>query len=228
MPRLIAVVIGLFALLAAPAGLAADPWKEGTHYFLISPPQRTSVPAGKVEVLEVFSYGCPACYSFEPVMRKLAAALPANARIAHLPAAFNPSEGWPMFQRAYLAAQAMGIADRTHQAMYDAVWKTGELGIVDPATGKLKKNLPTIEDAARFYAREAGVKPEAFLATAKSFAIDARMKAADRQIIEMRVDRTPTLVVNGKYRLHAQSAGGYDELIALVKWLVEKESDGKT
>ena len=75
--------------------------------------------------MEVFSYGCPACFQFQPVAIKLAASLPANAKMVYLPASFNPSEDWPMFQRAYYAAQALGVADKTHDAMYDAVWKPG-------------------------------------------------------------------------------------------------------
>jgi len=63
-----------------------------------------------------------------------------------------------------------------------------------------------------------------FLSTAKSFAIDSKVRGAEEAIVAYRVDRTPTLIVNGKYRLHAESAGGNDQVIELVKWLVAKES----
>jgi thiol:disulfide interchange protein DsbA len=142
----------------------------------------------------------------------------------YLPASFNPSEDWPMFQQAFYTAQALGVAEQTHDAMFDAVWKTGELGNVDPATQRVKTKLPSIEDAARFYNRTAGVPADTFLRTAKSFAVDTKVRGAEEAIAAYRVDRTPTIIVNGKYRLHEESAGGPDQVIELVKWLVAKES----
>jgi thiol:disulfide interchange protein DsbA len=224
MVRILALVLCSISLFAPPSAFSAEDWKQGINYFLVRPAQATSVEAGKVEVLEVLSYGCPACNSFLPTMQKLAAALPPNAKINYLPASFNPTEDWPMFQRAFFTAQALGVLDKTHEAMFDAVWKTGELAVVDPATNRLKNPLPAIEDAARWYVSHAGVKRDEFLNTARSFSVEAKMKAADRQIIVSQVDRTPTIIVNGKYRLNAESAGGYDQLISLVKWLVAKES----
>ncbi len=78
---------------------------------------------------EVFSYGCPACNFAYPCVDKIKKNLPANALMNYVPAAFNANEDWPMFQRAYFAAQALGIADKTHDAMFDAVWKEGSLAI---------------------------------------------------------------------------------------------------
>jgi len=215
------------AILMLPLGAPAAPaatWTEGTNYTRLAPPQQTTVPAGKVEVTEVFSYACPACNIFQPVMEKLRRALPPNAQLAFLPAAFNPQEDWPMFQRAYFAAQALGIAERTHQAMFDAVWKTGELGVTTPGTNRLKDPLPSIADAARFYARVAGVNPQQFVAMANSFGIDSKIRAADAQILAMHVDATPTLIVNGKYRVIRDSLQTNDQLIELVKYLVAQES----
>ena len=129
-----------------------------------------------------------------------------------------------MFQLAYVTAQILGVDQQTHDAMFDAVWKTGELGITDPASGSIKSHLPTIEDAARFYERSAGVPAAKFLSTAKSFSVDTKVRAAEDLIVAYRVDRTPTIIVNGKYRVYTESAGGADQLVELVKWLVAKES----
>ena len=222
MSRSIALLLPL-AIFTLAAGARAATWTEGVQYARITPAQQTTVPAGKVEVLEVFSYGCPACNAFQPTMDKLRHALPANAQLAFLPAAFNPAEDWPMFQRAFLAAQALGIAERTHQAMYDAVWKSGELGIIVPGTNRLKSPLPSIADAASFYARVAGINPQQFLAMANSFGIDSKMRAADAQIVAMHVDSTPTLIVNGKYRVIRDELKNNDELIELVRYLAAKE-----
>jgi thiol:disulfide interchange protein DsbA len=220
--------LALLAFVIATGSCYAQTWKEGTHYFAVSPPQPTTVPAGKVEVMEVFSYGCPACNAFLPIMKQLQAALPPNAQIVYLPASFLPSEDWPMFQRAYFTAQALGIADRTHDAMFNAVWNTGELAVSDPNTHQLKKPLPSIEDAARFYSRVAGVKVEDFLATAKSFGVDAKMRMADNQIGMAQALSTPTIIVNGKYRLQVSTAGGIPQFVELVKYLVAKETPTRT
>jgi thiol:disulfide interchange protein DsbA len=225
-------VLALMALFATPIAMAcgpvvvrADPvWTQGKHYFVLQPAQHTSVPAGKVEVTEVFSYGCPYCDQFLPVANQLKASLPPNAVLDYLPASFSSAEDWPMFQRAFCTAQTLGIVDRTHAAMFDAVWRTGELGIADPKTGQLRRPLPTIEDAARFYQRKAGVPADRFLAAARSFAVEVRMKADDALVIAYQVDRTPTIIVNGKYRVNLQSAGGANELIDLVRWLVAQET----
>jgi thiol:disulfide interchange protein DsbA len=224
MKHLCAFLLTLSALVLSHPTQAAHAWTAGNDYFLVTPAQHTTVPAGKVEVMEVFSYGCPACNGFQPVVEKLKHQLPANAQMVFLPAAFNPAEDWPMLQRAYFAAQSLGVAERTHQAIYDAVWKTGELAVVDPATHALKKPLPSIEDAARCYSRLTGVKPQAFLSAAKSFGVEVKIKAAEDQIVAMHVPSTPCLVINGKYRINMESVHSSDELIDLVKFLVTKES----
>lgn len=208
----------------APAPAGTPNWTEGVNYFLIVPARPTSLPAGKVEVTEVFSYACPACNLFVPTIHKLKAGLPPNAVLDYLPASFNTSEDWPMFQLAYLTAQTLGVADQCHDAMFNAVWQSGELAVIDPATHNIKSHVPAIEDAAKFYQAKAGVPADKFLAAAKGFTVDYKVRAAEEAIQRYRVDRTPTLIVNGKYRVTTESAGGPDQVVELVKWLVAKES----
>jgi protein dithiol oxidoreductase (disulfide-forming) len=215
-----------FCLLAALATVragAAPAWTEGRDYFVLKQPQPTQVAPGSVEVLEVFSYGCPACNGFQPIMELLKKSLPPNAQIAYLPAAFNKAEDWPMYQRAYFAAQALGIADRTHQLMFDAVWKTGELANIDGQTQRLRSPQPSIEQAARAYARWTGVKPDDFLGMANSFTVDGKMRAADEEIFAMQVPSTPCIVVDGRYRI-AEGIRAPEQLIALVRFLVAKDT----
>lgn len=209
--------------ICAPAQ-SAGTWTEGVNYFLIDPPRPPSLPVGKVEVTEVFSYACPACNLFVPTMHKLKASMPPNAVFDFLPASFNPSEDWPMFQLAYLTAQTLGVADQTHDAMFKAVWTTGELAVIDPATRGLKSPLPTIEDAAKFYKAQAGVPTDKFLTTAKGFFVDSKVRATEALIQAYHVDRTPTIIVNGKYRLTVDAAGSPDQLVELVKFLIAKET----
>lgn len=212
--------LGIFAAL--PAHAAAD-WTEGKHYVVVTPAGGQPLPAGQREVVEVFSYGCPACAAFNPWARKLKQDLPKDVRLVYVPASFNPAEDWPMFQRAYLAAETLGIADKTHDAMFDAVWKAGELAITDAATGRLKSPLPTIEDAARFYNRRTGIKVEDFLGAANSFSVDKKIRESEQFIRSYKVLSTPTIIVNRRYRTDASSAGGYEQLLRLVAWLVVKD-----
>lgn len=216
------LLLSLLAALAVAHADAAPAWTEGHDYFVLPQPQPTSVAPGKSEVLEVFSYGCPACNAFQPTIELLKKGLPPNAQLAYLPAAFNKAEDWPMYQRAWFAAQALGIADRTHQLMFDAVWKTGELANIDSQTHRLRSPQPTIEQAARAYARWTGIKADDFLAMANSFSVDARMRAADEQIMAMQVPGTPCIVVDGRYRI-ADSIRAADQLIALVRFLLAKD-----
>ena len=223
-----ALAVAGFAFASnASAQMASAPaeWKEGTHYFAIDPPVPTT-SGDKIEVTEVFSYGCPACNFAYPHIDKLKKDLPPNAVMNYVPAAFNPAEDWPMLQRAYLAAKALGIAEKSHDAAFDAVWKSGELETMDKTTNRPKQPLPSIEDAAKFYAKF-GVKPEDFLATANSFTINTRIKQADAYVKAAGVEQTPTIIVNGKYRLTVNSAGDYDKAEQLVLFLIRKESGGK-
>jgi protein dithiol oxidoreductase (disulfide-forming) len=201
-------------------------WVEGKHYFRIQPAQPTTTP-GKIEVLDVFSYACPACNQFQPILNKLKAALPANAQMTYLPAAFNPTEDWPVFQRGFLAAQILGIAEQSHDAMYDAVWGKGNLAVIDKTTHRLipQAQQPTIQDLAKFYTRF-GVKEAEFLDVANSFTVNSNIKRADAEVQEYQVDSTPTLIVNGKYRVTPNSAGGYLQTIDLVLYLVGREKGG--
>lgn len=224
MRRLMIALLGAVAMALATGASAEQTWKEGIHYVRLIAPQRTSVPAGKIEVMEVFSYGCPFCNQFAPVADRIKRGLPANAQMTYLPASFGTSEDFPVFQRAYFAAQVLGIADKTHQAIFDAVWKTGELAIADPVTHQLKRQQPTLEDTARCYQRLTGLAAGKFLAAARSFSVDVRCKQADAAIRAMEVPSTPCIIVNGKYRVDVDSLNSYDDVASVVKFLVAKES----
>lgn len=224
----------VFLLLAAVSGFAfaqATPqqWVEGKDYFAIANPQPTNHP-DKVVVTEVFSFGCPACNQFEPFLDKLRAELPKDTVLEFLPAAFMTREDWPVFQRAYLAARAMGVdTPASHDAMFKAIWgPDGQLATYDPATQRPKAmaNMPTIRDVAKFYAKY-GAKPDDFVATANSFAINLQMKRADQQLIAWGVNSTPTIVVDGKWRLDPTSAKGWQNMVDMALYLVNKELAAK-
>lgn len=225
----------------APAGTAAQQqpsapaepfvdngkWVEGKNYFLIQPQQPTGHP-DKIVVTEAFSFACPACNAFHTTADQLAKSLPSNAVMTYLPVSFRPDENFPLFQRAYYAAKALGVADKSYDAMFDAVWKSGQLASDDLSTGRPKPQSawPTIDDVAKFYAKY-GVDPKEFVAVANSFSVNTQMKRADDMVKAYGVDATPTIIVNGKYRFTPGDAGGYAQTIELTKWLVAKEAAGK-
>jgi thiol:disulfide interchange protein DsbA len=218
------LLLGLAFAHLAPA--ADDVFESGKQYFPVEPAQPVSNP-GKAEVVEVFSYACPACNLFQPGMQKLKAALGANTDFVYVPAAFRADEDWPVFQRAYYTAQALGIVDKSHDAMFDAIWKDdGPLRISDATTHKPVKTMPTIDDVAKFFTKF-GVKAEDAVGVANSFAINTKMKRADAMLKAYGVESTPTLIVNGKYRLTAQSAGSVDKVVLLVKFLIAKDGAAK-
>lgn len=221
---------------AAPAQNAAAPaapfvdtgkWVAGKNYFIIDPAQPTSHP-GKIEVTEVFSYGCPACNAFHATVDQIARSLPAGAVMNYLPAAFRPDENWPVYQRAFYTAQVLGLVDKTQDAVFDATWKTGELATYNLKGNGLKPKeaWPTIDDFATFYAKY-GADPKEFVGIANSFAVNTQMKRADDLVKAYGVEGTPSMVVNGKYRFDPTSAGGYAQAIELTQWLVAKEAAGK-
>lgn len=217
------VLTAAVSMVAGMSNAAPAPWVEGKHYFRIQPAQATTVGPGKVEVAEAFSYGCPACNRFLPYVAQLRKSLPPQAQVVYVHASFNTAEQWPLFQRAFYTAQQLGIVDKTHDAMFKAIWGRGELAVVD-AGGRIKDPPPTMDDVAQFYARTAGIDAKKFIDTSKSFMVDANVRRAESWMRNCRIDQTPTIVVNGKYRLHVQSAGGINEMMSLVEWLVLQES----
>ena len=114
------LITAMFASSACSAEEAAGArhWQEGQDYFLIDPPQPTST-GHKVEVVEVFSYACPHCAHFQPYAEELKSKLPPNAQFVLLPAVFQPA--WEPFARAFYTAKSLGLLDKTHQALFDAV-----------------------------------------------------------------------------------------------------------
>ena len=213
----------LVALLAPLPALAQLKWVEGRNYSVISGGAPSGFAPGRIEVAEVFSYGCIHCYRAKDAMAKLAAALPADAAMVYVHASFLPAEAWPMFQRAWYTAQTLGVGAALHEQMFAAVWESGEIPLLDPATGGIRRPLPTIEDAARFYARNSAVKAPDFLKLASSPEIDAQVQKADALVKAWRIPGTPSLVVNGRYLVDNGSVSSWDEMRQLVLYLVDRE-----
>ncbi len=213
---------GLLAFLFSAASVtAAEPaakstapdagkWVVGTNYFVIDPPQPVA-SGNKIEVLEVFSYACPHCAHFQPYAKQIKESLPDYAEYSYMPAIFNAS--WEPFARAFYTAQSLGVLAKTHDALFDALHQ---------------QHLPlrSIEDLSTFYAKY-GIDPKAFLDASGSFEVESKLARSRTMVPKYGVDGTPSIVIDGKYRITVASAGGYPQLIELVDWLVKKEHDAK-
>ncbi|MCS4235671.1 thiol:disulfide interchange protein DsbA/DsbL [Stenotrophomonas sp. BIGb0135] len=189
-PRLMVLLLALSplaTLAAAPATLV-----EGTDYELIDAPGPYAPLAGKIEVVEMFGYTCPHCARFEPQLEAWAAKLPKDVRFTPVPAAFGGI--WDSFARAYLAADQLGVAKRSHRAMFEALHETHSLPMQNVAP----------EELAAFYTGY-GVAPERFLATIKGDAVEQKLKAARAFAQRTKVPGTPALVINGRYLVKGDS-----------------------
>ena len=214
-PALLVLVLGLVAATACsadgtPAAAAGKQWVEGSDYVVIDPPVSTST-GDKVEVAEVFSYACPHCAHFQPFADEIKSMLPGNAQFVLVPAIFNPA--WEPFARAFYTAQTLGLLDKTHQALFDAIHRD---------------HLPlnTIDSLANFYAGY-GTTAGNFLGTANSFIIDAKLSRATELVRSYGVEATPTLVVNGRYRISATSQHniGFAEMVQIAVYLAKREAE---
>ena len=194
------------SVLALAGQASAADWQEGTHYKKLDTPVRTDT-GDKIEVAEVFWYGCPHCYSFKPLVESWAAEAPKYVEFVEIPAALGKS--WEPHARAFYALQAMGELDKVHDALYEAL--AGE-----------RRPLNDGESLADFVAGY-GVDREAFLNNYKSFGVNARLQQAQAKIRGARVTGTPTMLVNGKYLVSASLAGSHEQMLEVVDFLVARE-----
>ncbi|HWL64183.1 MAG TPA: thiol:disulfide interchange protein DsbA/DsbL [Steroidobacteraceae bacterium] len=213
----------MLAVLCAPTPLLAQlRFQEGKHYTTVPTPMAAGLaPAGKVEVTEVFSYICSHCYEWQGLVEGLKTALPEDAALTYVHAGFN--QYWPLFQRAHLTAQKLGVADRNHKRMFTAVWETQEFPFLDKTTGRPLATPPTMADFARFYAKGGGVTEAEFLKTATSPAINAAVERAESLVKGWRVSGTPSFLVGGRYMVAPESVSSEKELHDLFSFLVSLE-----
>ncbi|ANE53997.1 MULTISPECIES: thiol:disulfide interchange protein DsbA/DsbL [Methylomonas] len=198
-------IIALLGLM----GLSALANAEG-GYDPISPAQPVQNP-DKVEVIEFFWYGCPHCYSLEPAMAEWLKTKPANVEFIRQPAVF--SDLWGKHAKAYYTAEALGVLDKVHADLFDAIQNK-------------KQKLTDENDLAKFFV-EHGVKDEDFRAAYNSFLVDAKLRQAESIGPRYGITGVPSLVVNGKYKVTAQSAKSQANMLNVVNQLIAQESPKK-
>lgn len=182
---------------------------ETLGYEAVTPAQPTK-NTDKIEVIEFFWYGCPHCYSFEPFLSKWAKTLPKNVEFIRQPAVF--SELWGKHAKAYFTAEALGVVDKVHSDLFDAV--------------QAKQSLETEDELAKFFAAH-GVKESDFRTNYNSFLVDAKMRQAKTMAARYGVNGVPAIIINGKYRTNATLAGSQEKMIDVINQLIKQESSAK-
>ena len=203
----------VFAQAMAPSAPANDdgaPYQSGRDYFPIEPVQSTS-SGEQIEVIEVFGYSCIHCAHLAPLLAEWKKTLPADVKLDYMPAVFGGI--WEVYGRAYYAAETMGVLEKTHDLLFEALHTE-------------KRKIGSLDDLGAWYA-EHGVDKAQFLSTMESFTVNAKISQAQQQVPRYGVDGTPSLIVNGKYRVVAPREGSFTKMLQITDWLIERERAAK-
>ncbi len=200
--------MGLLCALAVSAHAAAG-YTEGTEYERISPPAPTGADGSKVEVVEVFWYGCPHCYDFEPYVEEWLKDKPRAAEFVRQPAILNPS--WVTHARAYFALESIGEAGRVHKAFFQAIPEQG-------------RTLTDLDSMVRFLAQQ-GVDESAFKEAYDSPEVQSKLERAAQLQRYYAITGVPSVIVDGQYRTSASQAGSYEEMLKVIDYLVAQEAE---
>jgi protein dithiol oxidoreductase (disulfide-forming) len=193
------------AVPATPAGTAK--FEAGKHYQLLTPAQPTSSDTGKIEVAEVFMFGCPGCFGFEPHVQSWTKRLPDYVSFVRIPAPWNATAD--LHARAYYTAQALGKAHEIEGPLFNEF--------------HINKNYLDTPDKLAAFFKQFGVDDKTFRNTFESFAVDAKVGRAGDLVKRYKVPSTPSVVVNGKYLTTGGMAGSYENWFAIIDELIAKE-----
>ncbi|MCF7201226.1 thiol:disulfide interchange protein DsbA/DsbL [Pseudomonas oligotrophica] len=200
----LAAVLATSSLFGLPA-LAAD-FQAGKEYVELKSPVPVAEP-GKVEVVELFWYGCPHCYQFEPTINPWVEKLPEDVSFKRIPAMFGGI--WNLHGQLFLTLESMGVEQQVHDAIFRAYHEQGN-------------KLATPEAMADFLETQ-GIEREAFLKAYNSFGVKSRAEQAKKLGMAYQITGVPVMIVNGKYRFDLGSAGGPERALQVADFLIEKE-----
>ncbi len=192
---------------AAPAG---EKYQAGKHYQVIAVPVRTA-NQDKIEVNEVFWYGCPHCYHFEAAFEPWAKKLPADVEVQRTPAIWRPN--MESHARAYYMAKQLNVLDSMHTIIFKALQEQ-------------KKPLASENEVVALFV-EHGIEEEAARKAYNSFSVQSQVKQADARVRSYGITGTPEVIVNGKYRISSHDAGSQEGMLEVASFLIEKERKGK-
>jgi thiol:disulfide interchange protein DsbA len=197
-------------ILVVPAVVAmaalAETYTEGKQYQVLANPQPTS-SADKIEVVELFWYGCPHCYHLEPYIEKWRASKPEDVEFTQMPAILGPS--WELLAKAFYTMEFLGVADTLSPALFDAIHKD-------------RKRF-TNEAAVQAFFVAHGVSEQDFKNTFNSFAVSVKINNARLMTKRYAISGVPTIIVNGKYSTSGTLAGSNENIIKVMDYLIEQE-----
>ena len=197
-----------------PAATIDFKYDEGTHYTRLVPTQPTVGGADKVEVVEVFWYGCPHCLTLEPYIDRWEETKPASVRLVRMPAMWNEvlRKHAQLFytEQALVRSGVITDPEAFRAAVFSAYHAQGNRLLTD--------------SAIQAHFERFGVSEEEFNKAWNSFEVAQQMRKAADLTRRYGVASVPAIVVNGKFRTGGQQAGGYDELIEVIDELVVRES----
>ena len=197
-----ASLLGMSAVQAEPA----QDIQAGKQYVELSSPVPVAQP-GKIEVVELFWYGCPHSYAFEPTINPWVEKLPQDVHFVRIPAMFGGL--WNIHGQLFLTLESMGVEPKVHGAIFEAIHKEG-------------KRLSTPEEMADFLAAH-GIDKDSFLKAYNSFAVKSQMEKAKKLAMAYQISGVPVMIVNGKYRFDLGTAGGPQGTLAVADYLITKE-----
>ncbi|MDV2856578.1 MULTISPECIES: thiol:disulfide interchange protein DsbA/DsbL [Oceanimonas] len=197
------LIFAFIAMFFVPVTQAASEFKEGVEYTVVS-----EIASSKREVTEFFSYICPHCYSFQPLMQQLEERVP-EAEINKVPVGFLGKELGPVLQRAYGAAKLLKVEDKLTPVMFDRIHR--------------QKKVPgSINDVKEVFVAN-GVDAKDFDGVINSFALNGMIAKYDRQTEQFNIRGTPTLIVRGKYQLNMSEIGSEDRFYRVVEYLLSAD-----
>jgi thiol:disulfide interchange protein DsbA len=211
--RFLVALLGLaLPLLASAADEAAKPvFEEGKHYTVLSD-QPKPAKTGKIEVTELFWYGCGHCYLFEPLIEEWEKTLADDVTLVRSPAMWRQGGSTPdaMWTHAklYYTASALGQLGKLHRVFFDSMHK-------------FNKRLVNKDEISSLVTAQ-GLDGEVFVKTMDSFAVNAQVNQADTRQRKYKVSGTPEMVVGGYYHVSTAGAGSQKGMLEVVDFLVEK------
>lgn len=178
----------------------------GEHYVVLDKPVAPR-DGSKIEVVEMFSYGCPHCYEFEPLIKAWGKQQASDVDFWFFPAVWN--EPMKLYARAFYAAHELNVAEKIHLPLFNAI-------VIE------QKTLGNESDLANFFANY-GVDKKVFARAFNSTAVENQVKQAEARVRRYKPASVPEIVVNGKYRIDRMRAGGQTEMLAVADFLIHKE-----
>ena len=194
----------VLALGLAPFGaLAQARPTAGLDYTELKPAQPVETQ-GKIEVLEFFWYGCPHCYTLEPLLEQWIPTLPADAQFRRIPAVFN--DQWARDAGIYYAFDALGVVGKVHRPFFDAIHRD-----------RLRTDNP---EALAEWLQRNNVDSRKFDETLKSFGVQSKVRRAKQLSVAYRIDGTPALAVHGRYTVSAEQARTQKGMLTVAEYLI--------